>query len=73
MPTLGEVLVFLVEKGPGRTEFDLAEAIYADKAYQQRVNQDCRLLVDRGLIERRGSGGQSDPYRYFVRDHATRP
>ena len=67
MPTLGEVLVFLIEKGPGRTEFELAEAIYADRAYQQRVNQDCRLLVDRGQIERRGTGGQADPYKYYVR------
>jgi hypothetical protein len=66
MVTVGEVLVFLIEKGPGRTELELAEAIYGDRAYQQRVNQDCRLLVDRKQIERRGTGGQADPYRYFV-------
>ena len=65
--TLGDVLLFLIEKGPGRTEAELAEAVYADKAYQQRVNQDCRLLVTRGEIERRGAGGASDPYRYFLR------
>jgi hypothetical protein len=62
---LSDVLLFLIEKGPGRTEAQLAEAIYAGKAYQQRVNQDCRLLVDRGRITRRGDGGPSDPYKYY--------
>jgi len=66
MLTLADVLLFLIEKGPGRTESELAEAIFGDRAYQQRVNQDCRLLVSRGMIERRGTGGPSDPYKYFV-------
>ena len=60
-----EVLAFLIENGPGRTESELARAIFADKAYQQRVNQDCQLLLARGLVERRGSGRPADPYRYF--------
>lgn len=66
MLTLSDVLLFLVQHGPGRTEAELAEAIYGDKAYQQRVNGDCRLLCGRGLIERRGNGGPGDPYRYFI-------
>lgn len=65
MLTLADVLMFLIEKGPGRTEAELAEAIFGDRAYQQRVNGECRLLVDRGRIERRGTGGQSDPFKYF--------
>jgi hypothetical protein len=72
MLTIGDVLVFLVQNGPGRTEAELAEAIFGDRAYQQRVNQDCVLLVNRGLIERRGKGGSSDPYRYFARTDAHR-
>jgi hypothetical protein len=68
MVTLSNVLLFLIEKGPGRTETELAEAVFANHAYQQRVNQDCRLLADRGAIERRGGGGPSDPYRYFVKE-----
>ena len=66
-PTLLDVLLFLIDKGPGRTEAELAEAVFVDQAYQQRVNQDCRLLVDRGIVERRGDGGPSDPYKYYVR------
>ncbi len=60
-----DVIAFLIEKGPGRTEAELAEAIFADRASQQRVNQDCRMLLDRGAVERRGSGGHADPYRYY--------
>ncbi len=67
MTTISEVLIFLVEKGPGRTEKELSEAIYgsAEKGYQQHVNQDCRMLADSGKVERRGQGGFTDPFRYF--------
>lgn len=60
-----DVLAYLIRTAPGRTEAQLAEAIHGDAAYQQRVNQDCRMLADQGVVERRGGGGQSDPYRYF--------
>ena len=63
--TIGEALQFLIENGPGRTEAQLAEAIFGDKGYQQRVNSDCTLLVGKGLIERCGEGGPGDPFRYF--------
>lgn len=67
MLKIADALVFLIENGPGRTEAELAEAIFGDQGYQQRVNGDCNLLVNRGAIERRGSGGPSDPYRYYVK------
>ena len=60
-----DVLEFLIEKGPGRTEIELAQAIFGSEAYQQSVNQDCRLLVNRGKVERRGEGGRADPYTYY--------
>lgn len=60
-----DVLHFLIEKGPGRTEIELARAVHGDKAYQQQVNQDLTLLVGRGMVKRCGEGGQHDPYRYF--------
>ena len=63
---IADVLLFLIEKGPGRTEAELAEAIFGRAGYQQRVNGDCTLLVSRGQVERRGSGGPSDPYRYHI-------
>ena len=67
MPTIIQVLEFLISNGPGRTEMELAVAIFGDndKAYQQRVNQDCRMLVNKGAIERRGQGGPADPFKYF--------
>jgi hypothetical protein len=46
MPIQIDVVEFLVLKCPGRTEVELAEAIHGPHAYQQRVNQDCGLLVN---------------------------
>jgi hypothetical protein len=60
-----DVLEFLISKGPGRTEAELARAIFGDRGQQPMVNQDCRLLEGKGLIERRGEGGVSDPYRLY--------
>ncbi len=63
--TLADVIDFLVAKAPGRTEAQLAEAIFGDAGYQQRVNGDCRLLEAQGRIARRGSGGPNDPFKYY--------
>ena len=62
-----DVLHYLIEKGPGRTEHELADAIHGENGYQQRVNQDCGILINRGFVERRGAGGPNDPYRYYPR------
>jgi len=67
MVHLADVLVFLIKNGPGRTEAELSEAVFGDRAYQQRVNGDCRLLVEQGAVERRGTGGPGDPYKYYVK------
>lgn len=64
MTTISDVLLFLIENGPGRTETELAQAIFGRDGYQQRVNSDCIMLLNRGLVERRGEGGPSGAYRY---------
>ena len=63
--TILDVLLFLIRSGPGRTEAQLAEAMFGRNGYQQRVNSDCRLLVSSGKVERRGTGGPADPFTYF--------
>ena len=60
-----DVIQYLVENGPGRTEIELARAIHGLRGYQQQVNQDCNMLVNLGKVERRGEGGINDPFRYF--------
>ena len=65
MTTIGDVLLFLIRKRPGRTEAELAEAIFGEHGYQQRVNEDCKLLERQGYVERVGTGGPGDPFRYF--------
>ena len=60
-----DVIEYLISKYPGRTEIEISQAIFGDNAYQQSVNQDCRMLARNGKIERRGQGGQSDPFKYY--------
>lgn len=60
-----DVIEFLISKCHGRTEIEISQAIFGDGAYQQSVNQDCRMLVNENKIERRGAGGQSDPFKYY--------
>jgi len=60
-----DVVEFLIRNGPGRTALELSQAIFGDKGYQQRVNQDCSMLVSAGKVECRGNGGPSDPFVYW--------
>lgn len=60
-----DVLQYLIEKGPGRTEAELARAICGECATQPMVNQDIALLTGRGVVVRKGDGGPADPYRLF--------
>jgi hypothetical protein len=63
--TLVDVLDFLIQRGPDRTEAELASAVFGKDGYQQQVNSDCRTLLRQGKVMRQGSGGLGDPYRYF--------
>ncbi len=65
MSTILDSLRDLITRSPGRTERELAHALFGPGSYQQRVNSDCRLLVSRGVVRREGAGGGSDPYRYY--------
>ena len=66
-----DVLQYLISKGPGRTEKQLAEAIHGIGAVQPTVNQDCRMLADEGKVERYGHGGAADPFRYRPKSEFT--
>ena len=60
-----DVLEFLIRSAPGRTQRQLAQAIFGDNGYQQRVNQDCSLLVNVGRAECRGTGNSGEPFTYW--------
>jgi hypothetical protein len=60
-----EVLLYLVENGPGRSALELLQAIYGDEASELRIQQDLGRLVSSGEIERRGIGSLSDPHAYY--------
>lgn len=60
-----DVVRFLIQKGPGRTQRQLAEAIYGDAGYQQSVNWECDHLARTEGFVVSGRGTPTSPYRYF--------
>jgi len=60
-----DVLVYLVENGPGRSALELAQAIYGEEGSDLRVQQDLMRLVGSGEIERGGIGSLADPHTYY--------
>ena len=40
----------LIADEPGMTEAQLAQTIFSDEGYQQRVNSTCRRLITAGKI-----------------------
>lgn len=55
----------LIHETPGLTATELAQRLFGLDGYHSRVNAECRLLAHLKRVERRGSGGPGDPYRYF--------
>ncbi len=64
-----DVLTYLIGKGHGRTEAELAQAIFGQEGYEPQITQTCALLQHKGIVERRGSGSPEDPFRYYPREH----
>ena len=52
MPTLAQRIVSLMEKRPGLSDREIADALLGAGAAQQSVNQACRALVSRGVLSR---------------------
>ena len=59
-PMIAQAIEVIVRHRPGITERELAETIFGDKGYQQRVNSDCSWLRGLGYIKR----DDSRPARY---------
>jgi hypothetical protein len=59
-----DVLLHLIENGPGRSALELSQAIYGDRGGDLRLQQDLMRLVSSGEIERRGLGTPVDPHSY---------
>jgi hypothetical protein len=55
-----------LRKKPGMTAVKIAVNIFGRRQYYPKVYRECRRLVDAGRIERRGKGGQDDPFTYCL-------
>ena len=64
--TTDEKVMATVARQPGLTEAQLAEAIFGNAGYQQRVNGACRFLCGKGYLVRNGRGGRGDPFKYTL-------
>ena len=63
-PTIAQAIEVIVRYRPnGITQTEIAETIFGPRpeGYQQRVNQDCAWLTNRGYIRR----DDGRPARYF--------
>jgi len=56
----------LIHRTPGLTATELAEKMFGIHGHHARVSAECRMLAHFGRVERRGSGGPGDPYRYYA-------
>jgi hypothetical protein len=65
MPTQRSRIENFVKEWPGKTQREISIGLYGKTGYQQRVNQDCAMLVATKRIEQRGAGGQADMFRYY--------
>ena len=56
-----------LRRNPGLTVMAITLNIFGRRnPYMQRVNLACRRLVEAGRLERRGKGGQGDPFTYYL-------
>jgi len=62
--TVADDILDEVHRKSGLTATEIAVRVYGRRSYLQKVSQNCRRLVEAGCLERRGKGGQRDPFTY---------
>lgn len=72
MPTVKEVILFLLSHREGRSDSQLTDAMYGTFRKHQQVNGACRELEREGLIERRQTDGGIRNY-LRIASKASRP
>jgi hypothetical protein len=53
-----------IRQSPGLTATEIAQAMFGESGYQERINSACHLLMKQGRIERNGKGGPGHPFTY---------
>ena len=65
--TLADDIINELRQNPGLTVAEITLNIFGRRyPYKQKVSKECRRLVKGGRLERRGNGGQDDPFTYFL-------
>ncbi|MDE0415815.1 MAG: hypothetical protein OXI95_02605 [bacterium] len=70
--TLRPVVMFLIEKGEGRSARELAKCILGPSAspyevanYEVAVSQACGELLGMSMVKKEGAGIPGSPFRYY--------
>ena len=65
--TLADDIINELRQNPGLTVAEITLNIFGRRyPYKQKVSKECRRLVKGGRLERRGNGGQGDPFTYYL-------
>jgi|HubBroStandDraft_2_1064218.scaffolds.fasta_scaffold2895414_1 hypothetical protein len=57
MTTLADVILYILPRRGDSTDRQLCEAIYGSDDQHPQINQECRLLANKGLIARQKIDG----------------
>jgi hypothetical protein len=64
---LADDIISVLRKKPGLTAMEITLTIFGRRyPHAYLVRYRCRQLVDAGRLERRGKGGQDDPFTYCL-------
>lgn len=69
---LADDILELVARRSHLTEAEIANDLFGESAYQQRVNSTCRRLIKQGKLQRYGRGGATDPFTYTLGESVSR-
>lgn len=67
--TVADDILREVRAKPGLTTRAIAGLLFDNEAAIERVSPVCLRLVESGRLVRRGRGGSSDPFTYYLPTH----
>ena len=65
--TLADDIINELRQNSGLTVAEITLNIFGRRyPYKQKVSRECQRLVQADRLERRGNGGQGDPFTYYM-------
>jgi hypothetical protein len=65
--SMSDDIIDAVRQNSGLTAMEITVQVFGRRhPYKQRVNHECRGLVEAGKLQRCGKGGPGKPFTYFL-------